>query len=248
MGTVHVLEAARRTAATHAVVVVTSDKCYENRDWPWPYREGDPLGGHDPYSSSKGCAELVTASYRASFWGRPGGVAVASARAGNVIGGGDWAEDRVMPDLVRAFGAGDPAIIRHPGAVRPWQHVLEPLRGYLMLGERLARDGHAWAEAWNFGPRDDDVLTVGALADAIVATWGRGARWVKGGADGPAEARLLRVDSSKARERLGWRPLLGVTQAVGWAVEWYRAYHDNPASARKTTDSQIDAYMNLPGG
>lgn len=243
MGTAHVLEAARWTSSVRAVVTVTSDKCYENREWPWPYREDDRLGGRDPYSSSKGCAELVTAAYRASFFEKPDAAAVASARAGNVVGGGDWGEDRLVPDLMRAIWDGVPALIRHPDAVRPWQHVLEPLRGYLMLGERLAREGKVWAEGWNFGPREEDLMTVGDLADAVCRSWGQQAAWVKGNAGGPAEARLLRVDSSKARHRLGWRSLLDVPEAVALTVEWYRAYRDDPAKAGGTTAGQIKAYM-----
>ena len=188
MGTAHVLEAARRADGLRAVVVVTSDKCYENREWWWPYREDDALGGYDPYSSSKGCAELVTAAWRRSYFGGPASPAgVASARAGNVIGGGDWAEDRLVPDCMRAFGTSTPVVIRRPAAVRPWQHVLEPLAGYLLLAERLA-EGPGFAEAWNFGPSVDDARPVSWVVDRLVRFWGGDARWAHDGSEQPHEA------------------------------------------------------------
>ena len=187
MGTVHVLEAARRCGDVRAVVNVTSDKCYENREWPWGYRENEPMGGHDPYSSSKGCAELITSAYRRSYFssepatGRSAPPALASARAGNVIGGGDWAEDRLVPDIMRAFLSGQAVVIRNPGSVRPWQHVLEPLRGYLTLAERLHNEGSDFAQAWNFGPSDNDARPVGWLVDRLCSLWGPsrtlGERW-----------------------------------------------------------------------
>ena len=245
MGTVHVLDAARRQPEVGAVLIVTSDKCYENREWPWGYRESDRLGGRDPYASSKACTELVTAAYRASFFDGAGRAAVASARAGNVIGGGDWSEDRLVPDLIRAFAAGQPALIRHPDAVRPWQHVLEPLAGYLLLAERLAGSDSAGAEAWNFGPEDADARPVSALADALAQHWGAGATWRRDPAVHPHEAAVLRLDSTKARQRLGWRPRLPLDRAIDWTAAWYRACHAEPQAARRITEAQIRDYAGL---
>jgi CDP-glucose 4,6-dehydratase len=218
---VHVLDAALRTGGVRVVVNVTSDKCYENREWDRGYREDDAMGGHDPYSSSKGCAELVTAAYRRSFL-EPAGVALASARAGNVIGGGDWAQDRLVPDLVRALAQGRAARIRNPNATRPWQHVLDPLHGYLMLAERLWREP-ALAGGWNFGPAEADAVPVGKLADEVVARWGAGARWEADTGAHPHEARYLKLDCAKARAQLGWSPRLALPAALDWTVEWYRA-------------------------
>ena len=243
MGTVHVLEAARRVPSVRAVVIVTTDKCYENREWEWGYREVDRLGGRDPYSNSKACAELVTDAYRQSFFG-DARVAVASARAGNVIGGGDWAVDRVVPDAMRAFAAGAPLAIRNPRSVRPWQHVLEPLAGYLALAEHLLRDGAAAAEAWNFGPPDELVLPVGTLADKLVHAWGGGAAWQgppPEAAAGPHEATLLRLDASKARRRLAWRARLSIDESVAWIVEWHQAVARG-GDARALTLAQIARY------
>lgn len=227
MGTVHLLDAVRACEGVRAVVVVTSDKCYENREWPWGYRESDPMGGHDPYSSSKGCTELVAASYRASFF-NPGqhvrhGVALATARAGNVVGGGDWAADRLVPDLVRAFASARPATIRNPLAVRPWQHVLEPLQGYMMLAEKLVQEGPAWGEAWNFGPHDADARPVSWIADRLSLHWGPGARWVRDAGEHPHEAHLLKLDSSKARQRLRWLPRWSLDQSLQHIAAWHKA-------------------------
>jgi CDP-glucose 4,6-dehydratase len=228
LGTVHVLEAARLQGDVQAVVVVTSDKAYENREWCWAYRESEAMGGYDPYSSSKGCAELVTAAYRRSFFAvtpDDNRAAIASARAGNVVGGGDWAVDRIVPDCVRAFLAGEKVALRNPQATRPWQHVLEPLAGYLLLAERLATAGAArvdFADAWNFGPNESDALPVGELVEILVRHWGEGAGWVDDSAPKPHEAHYLKVDSSKARARLGWRPVLGVQEALAWCADWYR--------------------------
>jgi CDP-glucose 4,6-dehydratase len=223
MGTVHLLESVRQIPAVRAVVIVTSDKCYENREWVWGYREDEPMGGHDPYSASKGCAELVTAAYRRSFFEpNRSGVGVASARAGNVIGGGDWAVDRVVPDAVRSLERSEPVVLRNPDAVRPWQHVLEPVAGYLMLAERLFGEPAQWSGAWNFGPREEDAVTVATLTDKLVKQWGRGSWRVASGRDGPHEARYLKLDCSKARQVLGWRPRLTLDESVELTVAWYR--------------------------
>lgn len=227
MGTVHLLEAVRAAPSVRAVVVVTSDKCYENREWLWGYREDEALGGHDPYSSSKGCAELVASAYRRSFFPPAEHarhrVAVATARAGNVIGGGDWAADRLIPDMVAAFGARRAAVIRNPDAVRPWQHVLEPLSGYLTLAERLHERGPEFAEAWNFGPADEDARPVRWIAEALAGRWGAGAEWNAPPAAGPHEAGFLKLDCSKARTRLGWRPRWPLARALERIVDWHKA-------------------------
>ncbi|MFT4171279.1 MAG: CDP-glucose 4,6-dehydratase [Rhodocyclaceae bacterium] len=229
MGTVNVLEAVRQTGGVRAVVVVTSDKCYDNREWPWGYRENEPMGGHDPYSNSKGCAELVTAAYRDSFfaparWAEHG-TAVASARAGNVIGGGDWALDRLVPDLLRGIAAGEEVVIRSPGAIRPWQHVLEPLCGYLTLAERLYEEGSAFGEGWNFGPHDEDAQPVAWIADALTSMWGPSARYrIDAPADAPHEANYLKLDCSKARQRLHWHPRWRLREALVRICDWQRAY------------------------
>ena len=226
MGTAHVLEAIRRTPSVRAVVVVTTDKCYENRDWEWGYRENDRLGGADPYSNSKACAELVTAAYRASFFTNNATdpkVAVATARAGNVIGGGDWCKDRLVPDLVRSATQGRAPEIRNPSAIRPWQYVLEPLRGYIMLAEQLAGD-HApeFASAWNFGPNDADAKPVDWVVKKFLANWGTGNDWASQPGDHPHEAHWLKLDSSKSASLLGWRPAIGLEEALRSTTEWYR--------------------------
>lgn len=248
MGTVHVLEAARQCPEVRVVVSVTSDKCYENRGLDRGYREADSMGGHDPYSSSKGCAELVTSAYRSSFFGdisKGSSVpALASARAGNVIGGGDWATDRIVPDFVRATLHGEPLRVRNPQATRPWQHVLEPLSGYLLLAERLWSDGAAFASAWNFGPDDCDARPVGVLADKLAMLWGQPASWAAAPGPHPHEAHFLKLDSSKARQQLGWRPRLGLDNALAWTVEWYQARAAG-ADVRALCLEQIEEYGRL---
>jgi CDP-glucose 4,6-dehydratase len=223
MGTVHLLEAVRHVDSVRAVVNVTSDKCYENREWAWGYREGEAMGGFDPYSSSKGCAELVAGAYRRSFL-RHHGVAMASGRAGNVIGGGDWAADRLVPDILQACEQGRPVVIRNPQAVRPWQHVLEPLSGYLALAEHLFEGRPDPLEACNFGPLDADAVPVQQLVEMLVAKWGRGARWQLDGATHPHEAHHLKLDISLARQRLGWTPRWRLAQALARTVEWQQAH------------------------
>lgn len=245
MGTVHLLEAVRRTDSVRAVVVVTTDKCYENREWVWPYREDEPMGGHDPYSNSKGCAELVTAAFRASYFSAPGDrpVAVASARAGNVIGGGDWARDRLLPDIVRGVLAGETVHIRNPTAVRPWQHVLEPLSGYLLLAEHLVKEGESFARAWNFGPADTDAQPVGWIVERMAELW-REMRWTQGPGPHPHEAHTLKLDSSLARTRLGWQPLLDLGRALEWVVEWSRVYRED-GDVGAVCGRQISAFEDL---
>jgi CDP-glucose 4,6-dehydratase len=243
MGTVHVLEAVRSLGNVRAVVVVTSDKCYENREWLWGYRETDAMGGYDPYSSSKGCAELVTSAYRSSYFTGPAATALASARAGNVIGGGDWAPDRLVPDIVRGYAAGAPVAIRNPQAVRPWQHVLEPLGGYLQLAQELCESA-AHAGAWNFGPRDEDAQPVSRVVDLVSARFGRPAAQQPASGAQPHEAHYLKLDCAKARALLGWSPRTDLETAVEWTVEWYRA-HANNADMRALSLEQIDRFAAL---
>ena len=244
MGTVNLLEAVRRTPGVRAVVNVTTDKCYENREWLWPYREDEPLGGHDPYSSSKACAEIVSAAYRSSFFhaSAASGVALATARAGNVIGGGDWAADRLVPDILAAFEAGRPAALRKPHAVRPWQHVLEPLHGYLMLGERLHTDGAAFAQAWNFGPGQEDAWPVERIARQLAQLWGSGAACAPSDDERGHEAGYLTLDNSKARQLLHWRPVLPLAEGLDWVVRWARERLAG-SDARAITEAQIKAYQ-----
>ena len=223
MGSVHVLESVRNTPSVKAVVVVTTDKCYENKEWPWGYRENEPMGGHDPYSNSKGCAELVTAAYRSSFLQQQG-IAVATARAGNVIGGGDWAADRLVPDILRAFEQSQPVRIRNPKATRPWQHVLEPLSGYLSLAEKLYDQGQFFAEAWNFGPQDEGAKTVQWIVEHMVNNWGNGARWQIDGGTHPHEANYLKLDISKAKVNLNWQPCWPLALALKKITDWHQAY------------------------
>jgi CDP-glucose 4,6-dehydratase len=247
MGTVNLLEAARLSSSVRSVVVVTSDKCYENREQIWPYREVDAMGGHDPYSASKGAAELVTASYRSAFF-RERGIGLASGRAGNVVGGGDWAEDRLIPDIVRGATRGETVLIRNPRSTRPWQHVLEPVGGYLLLAMRLHQDPARFAEGWNFGPNEgDDGVPVSVVAPRFVAALGRGeldiAKEPPPGA--PHEAHLLRVDSTKARVELGFRPRLDLETTLAWTGAWYRNHLEQPGAERKLLEEQIAAYAAL---
>ena len=223
MGTVNLLEAVRATDSVRSVVNVTTDKCYENREWVWGYRETDPMGGFDPYSNSKGCAELVTAAYRQSFL-HQGHAALASARAGNVIGGGDWALDRLVPDILRAFEKNQPVTLRNPASTRPWQHVLEPVSGYLTLAERLHEEGQAFAEGWNFGPADADARPVEWIVRHLSEGWGDGARWQVDGGQHPHEAQYLKLDCSKARHRLQWTPRWSLDDALDRIVRWHRAW------------------------
>jgi CDP-glucose 4,6-dehydratase len=225
MGTVHVLEAARATTSVRCIVNVTTDKCYENREWVWGYREDEPMGGHDPYSSSKGCAELVTAAYRKSFFAEAG-VVLASARAGNVIGGGDWAADRLVPDILRAFERGEPVQVRNPLSTRPWQHVLEPLSGYLTLAEALWESGPSFADGWNFGPLDEDARPVRWIVERMAEAWGEGAGWQHDAGEHPHEANYLKLDISKARHRLHWQPRWRLDTALDHIVSWHRAWLD----------------------
>lgn len=242
MGTVHLLEACRHVDSVRAVVIVTSDKCYENREWLWGYRESEAMGGADPYSSSKGAAEIVTAAYRRSFFAEGGRAGVASARAGNVIGGGDWSEDRLLPDIVRGAEAGTDVLIRNPASTRPWQHVLEPLSGYLLLAERAYGD-HAFAQGYNFGPAAADTRTVGEVSQRFVQQLGAGQLQL-GTPDpsAPHEARLLALDCSKAHFELGWKPRLDLDAALGMTAAWYRAHRERPGSEREMLDRQIDEY------
>ena len=238
MGTANVLEAARSTTGVRALVVVTTDKCYSNRESLWPYSEDDALGGHDPYSASKACAELVTAAWRASFPRED--LAIASARAGNVIGGGDWAADRLVPDALRCWARRQCLEVRNPHAIRPWQHVLDPLHGYLLLAQQLIRE--QGAEAWNFGPNEDDMIPVDKLLNLLARSWGPGAHWQAGRNDHPHEASLLRLDSTKARMRLGWRPVWALDTAIAQTVRWHRAHSDG-ADMRSLSLADIASFQ-----
>jgi CDP-glucose 4,6-dehydratase len=247
MGTINLLEAVRVAPSVRAVVVVTSDKCYENQAWPWAYRETDPLGGHDPYSTSKACAELAVTAWRRSFFETQADAAnIATVRAGNVIGGGDWSEDRLVPDAVRAFSRGEALKVRNPAAVRPWQHVMEPLAGYLMLAEKLCREGLPWTGAWNFGPGDDAAVTTSVLATELARQWG-GGFWEASTQSGQVhEAHYLRLDSGRARQSLQWRPRLGLPEAVALTVEWYQeAMNGGAVDMYALSCAQIEHYRRL---
>ncbi len=248
MGTVHLLEAVRACKNVRAVIIVTSDKCYENREWVWGYREDEAMGGYDPYSNSKGCAELVTSAYRNSFFCPDKydehGVAIASVRAGNVIGGGDWAENRLMPDIIKAIINDKPVMIRNPRAIRPWQHVLEPLHGYLCLAERLWKMGADYSGGWNFGPNDDDVKEVSWIVEKITNLWGDGARWETDEKQYPHEANCLKLDCSKARYILDWSPKIDLSTAIEWIVAWFRSYQQRD-DMFQVSASQITSYENI---
>lgn len=248
MGTVNLFEAVRAAPSVRVVVSVTTDKCYENREWVWGYRENDPLGGYDPYSSSKACAEIVSAAYRSSFFNPKDyakhGVAVATARAGNVIGGGDWTRDRLVPDILTAFEKGIPAQIRNSHSTRPWQHVLEPLSGYLMLAENLVKEGPKYAQAWNFGPSDKDAKPVGWVATELAKRWGNSAAWNADKGEHPHEAHYLKLDISKARAELDWKPKLQIYDALDLVIDWAKAYADGK-DMHKFTLAQIENYQEL---
>lgn len=246
MGTVNLFEAVRATDTVKAVINVTTDKCYENREWVWGYREREPLGGYDPYSSSKACSELVTSAYRSSYFNpreySMHGVGVASARAGNVIGGGDWATDRLVPDCIRALLNGEKAVIRNPSAIRPWQHVLEPLFGYLLLAQKLCEDGPRYAGAWNFGPDERDAKPVEWLVKQLCTKWNNGASFTIDQGKHPHEAHYLKLDCSKATSELGWRPKWDLEKAIDCIIDWTRVYKENGA-LREICLKQIDEYM-----
>jgi CDP-glucose 4,6-dehydratase len=248
MGTVHILEAARAVDSVRAIVNVTSDKCYDNRETGTPYREDDPFGGKDPYSSSKACAEIVTAAYQASFF-HDRGIGLASARAGNVIGGGDWSADRLVPDCIRAFMRNEAVIIRNPLSIRPWQHVLEAVRGYLVLAQRLYNDPITFSRGFNFGPVQSDMQQVRTVVQDLCAAWGSEASCIERseGNSSLREATTLCLDSSLAQQKIGWRPLLPLSDALQWTVQWYRNQRDNPASIRTQSVEHIRQITSLEG-
>jgi CDP-glucose 4,6-dehydratase len=245
MGTVNIFEACRRTSSVRAVINITSDKCYENREWVWGYRENDPMGGYDPYSASKGCAELVTAAYRNSFFNlaeydRKHYTLLASARAGNVIGGGDWAKDRIMTDMMEAVSQGEKLYIRNPRATRPWQHVLEPLSGYLLLGQKLLEGKTEFAEAWNFGPNDDGAISVVQMVQEMRKIWNKINYQVEQNRDNPHEAGLLKLDCSKARMRLNWKGAWDSRTTFAKTAIWYQSYYENQ---QVITQKQLREYV-----
>jgi len=247
MGTVNLFEAIRITGGVKAVLNVTTDKCYENREWIWGYRENEPMGGYDPYSNSKGCSELVTSAFRCSYFNPKDyqihGVALASARSGNVIGGGDWADDRLIPDFLRSIINGEKIVIRSPYAVRPWQHVLEPLTGYLLLCEKLFKDGPVFAEGWNFGPEDNDAKDVAWITQYLCEHWKNGASWETDIQPNPHEANYLKLDCSKAKAKLGWMPIWDIKTTLDSIIAWYQSYlSDN--DMRAMCYDQIESYFN----
>lgn len=242
MGTVNVLEAARACDNLRAIVNVTTDKCYENREWYWGYREDEAMGGYDPYSSSKGCAELITSAYQRSFFNGENKASLASVRAGNVIGGGDWSVDRLIPDIMRAIEKSEKVVIRNPLATRPWQHVLEPLSGYLMLAERLYSEGHEFAEGWNFGPEDLDVQNVQWIAKFLCELWGDGAGYTFNSVANLHEANYLKLDCSKAKQRLGWKPKWNIDTTLELIVEWNKTVMSG-GNARDITEEQMKKYL-----
>ncbi len=241
IGTVNLFESIRKTSSVKVILNITTDKCYENKEWPWGYRENDPMGGHDPYSSSKGCSELVSSAYRRSFF-QESGTALATARAGNVIGGGDWAVDRIVPDAMRAFMSSESLLVRNPKAVRPWQHVLEPLSGYLLLCQQLFNNPKDYANAWNFGPTDKDAQPVSFLADIMMYSWGDNAEWHVDDSNHPHEAFYLKLDCSKVRTVLKFEPIWGLERALDETVKWYKAWH-NQEDINEFTLRQIELYQ-----
>jgi CDP-glucose 4,6-dehydratase len=248
MGTVNLFEAVRACKSVRAVINVTTDKCYENKEWVWGYRENEPLGGYDPYSNSKACSELVTAAYRSSYFNAKDhashGVALASARAGNVIGGGDWASDRLIPDCMRALLKGEKVLIRNPQAIRPWQHVLEPLSGYLVLAQKLCENGPSYAGAWNFGPDDNDAQPVEWLVKNLCAKWSDSASYVIDKGENPHEAHYLKLDCSRAKSRLNWHPHWSLDMAIDSIIEWTRAYNQGQ-DVIKICLKQIEEYSKI---
>ncbi len=243
IGTVNVLESARKCSNLKAIVSVTTDKCYENKEWEWGYRENEPMGGHDPYSSSKGCAELVTSSYRRSFFSSNNTPSLASARAGNVIGGGDWSEDRLVPDILRSFEKSESPLIRNPHSTRPWQHVLEPLSAYLVLAQELFLNGDKFAEAWNFGPKDEDCKTVGWIADKMTKSWGTNLSQTIDISNNPHEAGFLKLDCSKAAKRLNWQPQFNIKKTIDLLIEWHKIYISG-GDIKKRCLKEINEYYN----
>ena len=245
MGTVNVFDTIRRSKSVKVVINVTSDKCYENREWNWGYRENESMGGHDPYSCSKGCSELITNSYRKSYFNEQN-VYLASSRAGNVIGGGDWADDRLIPDIIKFLSNNQRPIIRNPYAIRPWQHVLEPLSGYMILAEKMWECGHKYAEGWNFGPENDSMITVSEVANQLVSLWGMNGEVVCDRDTNKQfhEAQFLNLDCSKAKYKLGWSPKLTIKQTLEWTIDWYKAFENN-VDMQRCSLSQIENYEKL---
>lgn len=243
MGTIHVLEAARKCKKLKSIVAITTDKCYENKEWPWGYRENEPMGGHDPYSSSKGCCELLIASYRNSFFNTADTPALASVRAGNVIGGGDWSDDRLIPDILKAFEKLEPVVVRNPLSTRPWQHVLEPLSGYLVLAEELYTNGDDFAGGWNFGPKDEDCQSVEKILNTMIKTWGTGASWQMDTNSNPHEAGFLKLDCSKAGQQLKWFPKWNLEFTLKSIVNWHKEWMQN-SDMKKQCLNEIKLYSN----
>lgn len=248
IGTINLLESVREVPSVRVVIVITTDKCYENREWLWGYRESDRLGGYDPYSNSKACAELAVSAYRSSYFNpaqiSKHGVTLATVRAGNVIGGGDWAKDRLVPDVISAFSRGEKVPIRYPNAIRPWQHVLEPLAGYMLLAEKCAKNAGGFSEAWNFGPVDSDAKPVRWVVETLSSLWGHGASWELTPGEHPHEAGYLKLDISKSRSRLGWEPRLRLDQALNIIVDWSQRY-SRGEDAREITLDQIREFQKL---
>jgi len=242
MGTVNLLEAIRNVSSVRIVVIITSDKCYENKEWDWGYRENDEMGGDDPYSNSKGCVELVTAAYRKSFFNDKSNVQLASARAGNVIGGGDWAVDRLIPDAVRAFTKKEKVMLRNPNSIRPWQHVLEPLHGYMLLAEKMWSGEKKYSSGWNFGPDYKDMKKVEWVISSMVEQWQEGASWGIDKSSKPHEANILKLDCSKSMSELNWMPLLDIKESLNWTTDWYKNYYKN-IQMKELSLKQINDYQ-----